>query len=486
METKLIFEKSKAGRRGCALPSLDVPQKPIEKLIPPEFLRKDEPLLPEVGEVEIVRHYTHLSHKNVGVDTHFYPLGSCTMKWNPKVNEALSALPGFTGIHPYQSEETVQGTLELLYLTGEYLKEMAGLPAISLAPAAGAHGELTGVLIMRAYHHDRGEKRTKILIPDSAHGTNPASTTICGFKPVEIKSDSRGNVDLAELSKKLDRDTVGLMLTIPSTLGLFDNNLAEIANILHEKGALLYMDGANLNAIMGIIRPGECGVDIMHFNLHKTFSTPHGMGGPGSGPVAVTEELSKFLPVPLIVKKKDNYTLNYDLPKSIGKVKTWHGNIGVVVKAFAYILSLGPEGARRVSEIAVLNANYLMAILKKYYYLKYDRFCMHEFVLSGNYQKKFGVKTLDISKRLLDKGFHPPTNYFPLIVEEALMIEPTENESLETLNAFANAMIEIAKEAEENPQLLLSAPQTMPISRPDEVRAAREPLLRWQQGNKTS
>jgi glycine dehydrogenase subunit 2 len=480
MESKLIFEKSKSGRRGCALPTLDVPRKAIEKLIPAQFLRKDEPLLPEVGEVEIVRHYTHLSRKNVGVDTHFYPLGSCTMKWNPKVNEALATLPGFARIHPYQLEETVQGILELLYLTGEYLREIAALPAISLAPAAGAHGELTGVLIMRAYHRDRGEKRTKILIPDSAHGTNPASTTICGFKPVEIKSDSRGNVDLAELAKHCDRETVGLMLTIPSTLGLFDNNLLEIANILHEKGALLYMDGANLNAIMGIVRPGECGVDVMHFNLHKTFSTPHGMGGPGSGPVAVREELSKFLPVPLIVKGKTGYALNYDMPKSIGKVKTWCGNIGVIVKAFAYILSLGPEGARRVSEIAVLNANYLMAILKKHYYLKYDRFCMHEFVLSGNYQKKYGVKTLDISKRLLDKGFHPPTNYFPLIVEEALMIEPTENESLETLNSFANAMIEIAKEAEENPQILLSAPQTTPISRPDEVRAAREPVLRWQ------
>ncbi|MFH1422520.1 MAG: aminomethyl-transferring glycine dehydrogenase subunit GcvPB [Planctomycetota bacterium] len=480
METTVIFEKSKQGRRAVLLPALDVPASPLDKLIPQQFLRKEEPHLPEVGEVEIVRHYTRLSHKNVGVDTNFYPLGSCTMKWNPKINELLAALTGFARVHPYQPEQAVQGTLELLYLTSEYLKQISGLPAVSLQPAAGAHGEMTGVLIMRTYHEDRGEKRTKILIPDSAHGTNPASAVICGFKPVEVKSDARGNVDLSDLSQKCDKETVGLMLTIPSTLGLFDNNMVEIGNILHEKGALLYMDGANLNAIMGIVRPGECGVDVMHFNLHKTFSTPHGMGGPGSGPIAVSETLSQFLPVPLIIKQGDKFSLNYDVPKSIGKMKSWYGNIAVIVKAFSYILSLGSSGVRRVSEIAVLNANYLMAVLKKYYYLKYDRFCMHEFVLSGNWQKKFGVKTLDISKRLLDKGYHPPTNYFPLIVEEALMIEPTENESLETLDGFADAMIEIAKEAAENPQLLLSAPSNMPIGRPDEVKAAREPIMRWQ------
>jgi glycine dehydrogenase subunit 2 len=480
MEDKLIFEKSHEGRTGCALPQLDVPEKKISDLLPGSALRTTEPMLPEVGEVEIVRHFVNLSHKNIGVDTNFYPLGSCTMKYNPKINETLAALPGMLKMHPYQPEDLSQGMLELMYLLGEYLKEISGLPAISLQPAAGAHGELAGVLMMRAYHLDRGEHRTKMLIPDSAHGTNPASTAICGFHPVEIKSDERGNVDLDDLREKCDEETVGLMLTIPSTLGLFDERLPEIARILHEKGALLYMDGANLNAIMGIVDCGRAGVDVMHFNLHKTFSTPHGMGGPGSGPVAVAAHLADFLPVPLLAKDGKKFSLDYGVPKTIGRVKTFYGNVGVCVKAFCYILSLGAEGVRRVSEVAVLNANYLMEKLKKHYFLKYDRRCMHEFVLSGRRQlKEHGVRTLDISKRLLDLGFHPPTNYFPLIVDEALMIEPTENESVETLDAFADALIQIAREAKENPELVKSAPQDMPVKRLDDVRATKQPILRY-------
>jgi glycine dehydrogenase subunit 2 len=480
MEDKLIFEKSREGRTGCALPELDVPAKEIGKMLPESALRATQPMLPEVGEVEIVRHFVNLSHKNIGVDTNFYPLGSCTMKYNPKINETLAALPGLLNLHPYQPERLSQGILELMYLLGEYLKEISGLPAISLQPAAGAHGELAGVLMMRAYHLDRGEHRTKMLIPDSAHGTNPASTAICGFAPVEVKSDAHGNVDLGDLQARCDEETVGLMLTIPSTLGLFDGGLGEIARILHGKGALLYMDGANLNAIMGIVDCATAGVDVMHFNLHKTFSTPHGMGGPGGGPVAVAARLADFLPVPLVAKTDKGYGLDYDVPKTIGRVKAFYGNVGVCVKAFCYLLSLGPEGVRRVSEIAVLNANYLMEKLKKHYYLKYDRRCMHEFVISGKWQlKEHGVRTFDISKRLLDLGFHPPTNYFPLIVDEALMVEPTENESRETLDAFADALIQIAREASEDPELIKSAPQNMPVKRLDDVRATKVPILRY-------
>ncbi len=505
MEDKLIFEKSREGRQGCALPELDVPARKLEEMLPAPALRTTQPGLPEVGEVEIVRHFVNLSHKNIGVDTNFYPLGSCTMKYNPKINETLAALPGMTKIHPYQPEELSQGVLELMYLLGEYLKEIAGMPAVTLQPAAGAQGELTGILMMRAYHLDRGENRTRMLIPDSAHGTNPASCAICGFAPVEVKSDARGNVDLDDLAAKCDKDTAGIMLTIPSTLGLFDEGLPEIAEILHSKGALLYMDGANLNAIMGIVKPGEAGVDVMHFNLHKTFSTPHGMGGPGGGPVAVADKLKDFLPVPLIKNTGSGYSFEYGVPKTIGRVKAFYGNVSVMVKAFCYLLSLGADGVKRVSHIAVLNANYLMEKLKRYYFLKYDRRCMHEFVLSGKWAgialkehakydqrgvhqfvlsgdwapKGQGVRTLDISKRLLDLGFHPPTNYFPLIVDEALMIEPTESESKETLDAFAAALIQIAHEAKESPELLKNAPQTMPVKRLDEVRAAKQPILRY-------
>ena len=481
MPERVIFEKSKAGVRAVALPACDVPEKPLAEMIPEKYLRKEPAPLPEVSEVEIARHFTRLSQQNVGVDTHFYPLGSCTMKYNPKINEALAALPGFLKLHPYQPEETAQGVLELMWLMQEWLAEIAGMKAVSLQPAAGAHGELTGILLIRAYHRDRGDDaRKNMLIPDSAHGTNPASVAICGFSPVELASDSRGNVDLDDLRARCDERTAGMMLTIPSTLGLFDEHLPEMVEVLHERGALLYMDGANMNAIMGRVRPGEAGVDVMHFNLHKTFSTPHGMGGPGSGPVAVGEALEPYLPTPLVVRDGDRFFLDHDRPKSVGRVKSFYGNVGVVVKAAVYVLMLGAGGLKRTSDAAVLNANYLQKRLKEHFWLKYDRPCMHEFVISGARQKKrYGVRTLDIAKRLLDLGFHPPTIYFPLIVEEALMVEPTESETRETLDAFADALIRIARECEEDPESVKAAPQRMPVKRLDEVRAVRQPVLRW-------
>lgn len=465
---------------GCTLPSCDVPERAISQIIPDRFIRKNAPSLPEVSEVTLTRHYTNLSQKNTGVDTAFYPLGSCTMKYNPKINETLAALSGFTKLHPYQPEETVQGMLAILYEFGEILKEIAGMKGISLQPAAGAHGEFAGLKIIRAAIRSRGEDRTNVLIPDSAHGTNPASVAFCGLKPVEIKSNKMGDVDLDDLRKKTDHNTAALMLTIPSTLGLFDPGLKDIADILHERGAYLYMDGANLNSIMGIVRPGEVGVDVIHYNLHKTFSTPHGGGGPGSGPIAVTAELEPFLPIPVICKHNGRYRLDYDRPKSIGRIKGFYGNVGVVIKAYVYVRMLGSKGLREVSRAAVLNANYLLARLKQHYRVPYDRFCMHECVLTGEWQlKKYGVRTLDIAKRLLDLGFHPPTIYFPLIVQETLMIEPTETESKETLDAFADAMIQIARECEENPEIVKQSPQKMPVKRLDEVAAAKNPVLRW-------
>jgi len=481
MVERLIFEKSKEGAVGVDIPDADVPETPLHKLIDRKYLRDEPPHLPEVAEVEIVRHFVRLSQANVGVDTHFYPLGSCTMKYNPKLNELLASLEGFLNIHPYQPEETVQGILELMFLTQRYLAEVAGMAEVSLQPAAGAHGELTGILLIKAFHDDRGDdKRRVILIPDSAHGTNPASVAVCGFTPIEVKSDDRGNVDLDDLRAKCDETTAGLMLTIPSTLGLFDENLPELVDVLHSSGALLYMDGANMNAVLGRTRPGDAGVDVMHFNLHKTFSTPHGMGGPGSGPIAVNEKLVPYLPTPIVAKDGDRYFLDYDREKSIGQIKLFYGNIGVVIKTFCYILSIGAEGLRRVADISVLNANYLQARLKEHFYLKYDRYCMHEFVLSGVWQKKeFGIRTLDMAKRLLDLGFHPPTIYFPLVIEEAIMVEPTETETKETLDAFADAMVQIAKEAKEAPELLKNAPERMPVKRLDEVLAARRPVLRY-------
>ncbi|GAW32293.1 aminomethyl-transferring glycine dehydrogenase subunit GcvPB [Carboxydocella sp. JDF658] len=476
---KLIFELSRPGCVGHPLPDCDVPARELAELLPGVELREEVKGLPEVSEVEVIRHFTELSRLNHGVDSGFYPLGSCTMKYNPKINENTARLPGFAWLHPYQPEESIQGALELLYQTQEYLAEIAGLPAVTLQPAAGAHGEYTGMMIIRAYHESRGDKRTRVIVPDSAHGTNPATAAICGYSVVAVKSDERGCVDVEALKKVMDEHVAALMLTNPNTLGLFEENIREIAEIVHSKGGLLYYDGANANAIMGIARPGDMGFDVMHFNLHKTFSTPHGGGGPGSGPVAVRDFLAPFLPVPVVVKGEDGYRLDYDRPKSIGKVRSFYGNFGVAVKAYTYMRALGGEGLKAVSENAVLNANYLLSQLKQHYYLPVDRICKHEFVLNSKKQKPYGVRTMDIAKRLLDYGYHPPTVYFPLIVEEALMIEPTETESKQTLDEFIASMIKIAREAEENPELLTSAPHTTPIGRVDEARAARQPVLKW-------
>lgn len=473
----LIFEISKSGRKAYSLPECDVPNcEGIES----KYLRTEAPELPEVSELDAVRHFTQLSQRNHGVDSGFYPLGSCTMKYNPKVNEAVARFDGFAKVHPYQPEETVQGALKLIYELNDMLAEITGMDSISLQPAAGAHGELAGLMIMKEYHRNRGDyKRNIIVLPDSAHGTNPASAAVAGFDVVEIKSDERGLVDLESLKAVMSDEVAGFMLTNPNTLGLFDENICEISKIVHEAGGLMYYDGANANAILGITRPGDMGFDVVHLNLHKTFSTPHGGGGPGSGPVGVKKHLSDFLPVPVVVKSEEKYSFDYNRPLSIGKVKSFYGNFGVYVRAYAYILSMGPDGLREVAENAVLNANYIASRLKDKYYLPADRICMHECVFSGDWQKKKGVHTLDIAKRLLDFGYHPPTIYFPLIVSEALMIEPTECESIETLDKFIEAMRQIADEAENNPELVTSAPHTTIVSRLDEALAARKPITRY-------
>ncbi|NLV91412.1 MAG: aminomethyl-transferring glycine dehydrogenase subunit GcvPB [Firmicutes bacterium] len=477
-----IFDLSQSGKRGYRLPDLDVPEQEITELIPAALLRKEPVPLPQVSEPEVVRHYTLLSRKNHAVDVGFYPLGSCTMKYNPKVNEDIASQGGFADLHPYQPEETVQGMLELIYQLEDMLCEISGLAACTLQPAAGAHGELAGLFLIKAYHRDRGEgeQRTQIIIPDSAHGTNPASAAMCGYEVVEIPSDNRGGMDLEALRRAVGPQTAGLMLTNPNTLGLFDENTREIAELVHQAGGLLYYDGANANAILGISRAGDMGFDIVHFNLHKTFSTPHGGGGPGAGPICVREDLVPYLPVPRVVKGEQGYALDYQRPKSIGKIKNFYGNIGVAIRAYAYILSQGAEGLRRVSEVAVLNANYLLAKLKEDFALPYDRFCKHEFVLSGSRQAAHGVRTLDLVKRLLDYGIHAPTVYFPLIVDEAMMIEPTETESKETLDHFIAVMKQIAREAQEDPNLLLEAPHSTLVRRLDETKAARQPDVRYQ------
>jgi glycine dehydrogenase subunit 2 len=479
MSESLIFELSRPGRCAVKLPALDVP--PAE--LPKGLVRDDLPL-PEVSEADVVRHYTRLSHLNYSVDTGFYPLGSCTMKYNPKINEEVARLAGFAHLHPYQDEESAQGALFLMYHLQEFLKEIGGFAGVSLQPAAGAHGELTGVLMMRAYHLDRGDgERDVILVPDSAHGTNPASTTMSGLRVVEVPSDGRGNVDLNALRAACDEHgerLVGMMLTNPNTLGLFDEHVEQIAALVHERGGLLYGDGANMNALLGIARPGDLGFDVLHYNLHKTFSTPHGGGGPGSGPVGVSPSLVDFLPSP-VVGQIDNLTYTFvSPPKSIGRVKAFYGHFGVMVRAYTYIRMLGARGLRRAAEYAVLNANYLMSLVKDTYWVPYDRTCMHEFVCEGRVPDAPDVQALDISKRLIDYGFHPPTNYFPLIVDEALMIEPTETESKETLDAFAKVLLRIAEEASTQPDLLHDAPHNAPVSRLDEVRAAREMVLRWE------
>ena len=489
----VIYELGKPGRAATTLPALDVPE---EAPLPPDLLR-GEVDLPEVSELDLVRHYVRLSQLNWGIDVGFYPLGSCTMKYNPKVNEAAARLPGFAQTHPYQPEHTVQGNLVLMFELQEMLKEIGGFAAVTLQPAAGAHGELTGVLIMRAYQVDRGEtQRTRIIVPDTAHGTNPATTTMSGLQVVEVPSDDRGNVDLGALRAICDDTICGMMLTNPNTLGLFDEHILEIVELVHGCGGLMYGDGANLNAIMGIVRPGDLGFDVMHFNLHKTFSTPHGGGGPGAGPVGVCEQLVEFLPGPIVglchhedgcgcgceedAGQEETESFHLFMPeKSIGRVKAFYGNFGVLVRAYTYIRMLGASGLRTASEMAVLNANYLKARLKGVLPISHDRTHMHEFVAMGIIDGAPDIKALDISKRLIDYGFHPSSNYFPLIVHEALMIEPTETESKETLDAFAGALTAIRQEALTNPDVLKTAPHTAPLRRLDEVRAAREPVLRW-------
>ncbi len=480
MTEPLIYDLGSPGRKGIEMPAPDVPLAEL-----PQDLLREELDLPEVSEIDVVRHFTRLSQMNHGIDIGMYPLGSCTMKYNPKLNEDMARLPGFAALHPYQPLDTVQGALEVIFNVQEWLKELGGFAAVSLQPAAGAQGELAGVLIMRKYHLDRGDtKRNKMLIPDSAHGTNPASSSMSGLNVVEIPSDDRGNIDLEALRAECDDTVVGLMLTNPNTLGLFEEQLEEVIELVHGCGGLMYGDGANFNALMGIMRPGDIGFDVMHFNLHKTFSTPHGGGGPGSGPVGVAEHLVDFLPGP-IVEIVEEPEAEDELPvygfvmpaKTIGRMKAYYGQFGMLVRALAYMLVYGGEGLRRVSEMAVLNANYLRVKLNDTYYVPHDRICMHEFVCEGRFDDAPDIHALDISKRLIDYGIHPPTNYFPLIVHEALMIEPTETESKETLNQFIEAMKSIAREARENPELLQEAPHTAPVKRLDEVGAARNLVL---------
>jgi glycine dehydrogenase subunit 2 len=476
----LLFESSRPGRSIDIFPRSDVPERPLNELIPAAHRAPEPPPLPELGELDVVRHYTNLSTLNMAIDANFYPLGSCTMKYNPKRNERLAALPGLGAQHPYQDESTLQGLLAILHDLQGFLAEIAGLDAVSLQPAAGAQGELTALLVAAAYFRDRGEssRRTKILIPDSAHGTNPASAHLAGFEAVTVKSDARGLVDLVDFRAKLGDDTAVFMITNPNTVGLFDPQVGEIAQLLHARGALLYLDGANMNAILGAVRPGDMGVDLMHYNPHKTFSGPHGGGGPGAGPIAVRQHLAPYLPTPLVAKDDNGtYRLEHERPKSIGRVRAFFGNTGVLFRAYCYIRTQGPDGLKAVSQHAVLNANYLMALVKHVYPVPHGNRCMHEFVASArSMARERGVRAMDIAKRLIDFNVHAPTVYFPLIVPEALMIEPTETESRATLEAFAKTLLAIA---EENPQTLHDAPLTTPVNRPDEVAAARTPILRW-------
>ena len=472
----LVFEKSSPGRRSFRLPGSNVGDynlKAASRQLPTN--------LPELSEVDVVRHYTNLTKKIYGVDNGFYPLGSCTMKYNPKINEDTSRYDGFANLHPYQSECCTQGALQLLYELDKSLAEIAGMDKMSLQPAAGAHGELSGIMVIKAYHEKNGDfKRNKIIVPDSAHGTNPATAAMAGYKIVEVKSTKEGLVDLEALKAVVGDDTAGLMLTNPNTLGIFDKHIKEIAQIVHDAGGQLYYDGANANAILGHARPGDMGFDVVHFNIHKTFSTPHGGGGPGSGPIGVKKHLVEFLPVPVVEKEEDRYFLDYNLPNSIGKVKDFYGHFGILVRAYTYILTMGSDGLKKASEIAVLNANYMANKLKEHFYLPIDTLFKHEFVLGGLKDTLSEVTTLDIAKRLLDKGYHPPTVYFPLIINQAIMIEPTETESKETLDEFISAMIDIAKEAAENPQIVKDAPLNTIVSRPDETKAARNPVLKYE------
>lgn len=482
---RLIFEMGAPESACVTPPALDVPEPDLEAVFG-DAARREAPTLPHVTEVEIARHYERLAGRNFGVDSGFYPLGSCTMKYNPRIGERACRLDGFAGIHPYQPAESVQGALRLMHELQEALAELSGLPAVTLQPAAGAHGELAGLMVIRAYHEARGDARRRVLVPDSAHGTNPATVAMCGYEVTQVPSDERGGVDVEALKAALGPDVAAIMLTNPNTLGLFDENILEVTRLVHEAGALAYYDGANMNAIMGKVRPGDMGFDAVHINLHKTFGTPHGGGGPGAGPVCVSEALAEFLPDPVVVKDGDRYAFARPA-RSIGRMRSFAGNFGVLVRAYAYIRGVGGDGLAEVSEQAVVSANYVMARLKDVFDVPYERSCMHEFVASAaRFRKEHGVRTLDIAKRLLDYGVHPPTVYFPLIVDEALMIEPTETESLETLDAFVDAMRAIADEAKQDPERLRGAPYTTPVRRLDEARAVKEPDLAWRPSAGTS
>ncbi|MCK4251555.1 aminomethyl-transferring glycine dehydrogenase subunit GcvPB [candidate division WOR-3 bacterium] len=472
---ELIFEISETGRKGYSLPACDVPEIDVSEI----HRRKSPAELPEVSEPQVMRHFVNLSVLNHHVDEDFYPLGSCTMKYNPKINEEAARLEGFTNIHPLQPEKTTQGALKLMYELGEYLKKIVNLEAITLQPAAGAQGEFSAISMFKAYFNKKNENRKYILVPDSAHGTNPASVNFSGFKPVTLPSNDKGLVDIDKLKELMTDEVAGLMLTNPNTLGLFEKSVKLITEIVHQKGGLVYLDGANLNALLGITRAGDSGFDAVHFNLHKTFSTPHGGGGPGSGPVAVRKILENYLPAPTVSMNNKTYFLNYDIPHSIGKVQTFHGNFLVMVKAYTFLRIIGEQGLKEISKSAILNANYIIQSLKNDYYLAYSDFCMHEGVLSGKNLKERGIKTLDVAKRLLDFGLHAPTVYFPLIVSEALMIEPTDSESKETLDKFIEVMKKIRKEADDNPDILKTAPHSTPVRRLDEVKAIKELKTIW-------
>ena len=477
----LIFERSREGRYAYSLPQSDIKTDSVESILDDKFIRKNKAEFPEVAELDLVRHYTELSNKNFGVDSGFYPLGSCTMKYNPKINEKVARISGFAESHPLQEEEQIQGSLEIIYSLQEELKEITGMDEVTLQPAAGAHGEWTALMIFKAYHIKNGEEhRNEVIVPDSAHGTNPASASFAGFKSVTVKSNERGEVDIEDLKRVVNENTAAIMLTNPNTLGIFEKNIMDIREIVHEAGGLLYYDGANLNAIMDKVRPGDMGFDAVHLNLHKTFTGPHGGGGPGSGPVGVKKELASYLPKPMVIKDGDTFKYDNDIENSIGRVKPFYGNFGIYLRAYTYIRTMGAKGLKEVSEAAVLNANYIKARLKDRYEIPYEQYCKHEFVLSGSKQKEYGVRTLDMAKRLLDFGVHPPTIYFPLNVEEGMMIEPTETESKETLDYFIDAMLQIADEVESNPDNVLEAPHTTIIDRLDETTAARKPILKFE------
>ncbi|HLR62425.1 MAG TPA: aminomethyl-transferring glycine dehydrogenase subunit GcvPB [Lentibacillus sp.] len=476
----LIFERGKKGRTGYSLPELDVPEIDLDSEFEDSYVRSEAPDLPEVSELDLMRHYTALSSRNYGVDSGFYPLGSCTMKYNPKINEDVARLAGFSHIHPHQDPKTVQGAMEMMYDLQISLSEITGMHDFSLQSAAGAQGEWSGLMMIRAFHEANDDySRTQVIVPDSAHGTNPASVSVAGFDAVTVKTNDKGLVDIGDLKRVVSQETAALMLTNPNTLGLFETEIMEMAEIVHGAGGKLYYDGANLNAIMGYARPGDMGFDVVHLNLHKTFTGPHGGGGPGSGPVGVTEEFAPYLPKPVLTKKDDQFVFDYDRPDSIGRIKPYYGNFGIYLRAYTYIRTMGAEGLKKVSEYAVLNANYLMRRLEKEYFLPYQQHCKHEFVLSGKKQKQLGVRTLDIAKRLLDYGYHPPTIYFPLNVEEAMMTEPTETESKETLDGFIDAMLQISEEAKNEPELVQEAPHNTVVKRMDETTAARKPILRY-------